>query len=51
MQQILDRAVGRQLEADAVFVLHHAHGDLEQFDDDRGGLSLGQFRMDQDLGA
>lgn len=41
-----DRTIARQLEADAVLILHHTQ-DLEHFDDDDGELGLGQFGKDQ----
>lgn len=39
------------MELDAVFVLHDPHGELEELGDDRGGLGLGQFGMDEHFGA
>jgi len=49
MQQGLERTTAGQMQFDAVLVLHHPHGDFEEFEDDRGRLGLGQFGMPQDF--
>lgn len=51
MQKGLDRAATWQVELDAVFVLHHPYGQLEQLDDDRRGLGLRQLGALQQFGA
>ena len=45
------RAAAGQVELDAVFVLDDPHRELEQLHDDRGGLGLGQFGMDEHFSA
>jgi len=39
------------MQADTILGLHHAHGDLEQLQDDGRRLGIGQLGMDQDFGA
>ena len=39
------------MESDTVFVLDDPHRELEQLQDDRGGLGLGQFGMHEDFRA
>ena len=39
------------MQADAILVLHHAYGNLEQLQDHGCRLSVGQLGMDQGLGA
>lgn len=39
------------MQANAILVLHHAHGELEQFEDHARWLGVGQLGMDQHLGA
>jgi hypothetical protein len=51
MQEGLDRATAGQVQFDAILVLDHPHGEFEQFQDHRGQLGVGQFGMDQNLGA
>lgn len=49
-QQVLDGTTAGQVRFDAILVLDEANGDLEQFQDDRGGLGLRQLGAGQHLG-
>src|SRR5512139_3699779 len=51
MQEGLDRATAGQVQLDAILVLDHPHGELEEWEDDRSRLGLGQCGRDQNLGA
>lgn len=50
-QEAFYRAAAGQMEFDAVFVLNNPHRELKQLQDDRDGLGLGRFGVDEDFGS